>query len=122
MSDRIDTGPIRERAQAAKTPGPYAVDNGWLRPFGPFGHRVGLDGMWIEDAHHIAGLDPTTVLALCDEIDRLRAAIERVRALVSEARTWSPYETRDIGAAYLEETVTEQLNDIEQALDGDSDV
>ena len=68
---------IRARAEKA-TPGPWTVDR--------WGCVVGGDGLCVAcetpeaDAAHIAGLDPSTVLALVDEIERLRESEREARA------------------------------------------
>lgn len=41
-----------------------------------------------------------------------REAVEPIRELVEEARSWKPYNTRDVGDAYLAESVHDLLDDI----------
>ena len=43
-------------------------------------------GVTSEDAAHIAGMDPTTVLALLDRLEAAEAAVERVREMHRELR------------------------------------
>ena len=71
---------IRARAEAA-TPEPWEIIGG-----GEYVTGVGLiigrecdGGVTSEDAAHIAGMDPTTVLALLDRLEAAEAAVERVR-------------------------------------------
>ena len=88
----IDTKRLRELAEKA-TPGPWVVEetreSSTLRFQRPYPEYTAPDGrvlslsMGHENAEFIAATDPQTVLALLDEIDRLRTgrdlSIERTR-------------------------------------------
>jgi hypothetical protein len=71
-----DVAAIRARAEAADT----ETTDGW------FLARTLADDHYLSeaDAAHIAGLDPTTVVALCDTIDTLRAQRAAALALADE--------------------------------------
>lgn len=77
----INTTALREIAEAA-TPGP------WGKTYDPDGWILAVDdGRWVAlasiedraDAVHIAAFHPGTALALLDEVEALRAQVERVR-------------------------------------------
>lgn len=85
MTD-LDLEAIKARAQAA-TPGPWTCDSGGinndtpdkvgeyeqiLEPYSDDPSEDAYVNISDEDAAHIAGMDPTTTLALIDEVERLR--------------------------------------------------
>lgn len=54
------------------------------------------------------------------EIKSLRAAIERGRALADEPRRlWKPYDTHDIGEAFLADAVLDLMDEFRAVLDGE---
>ena len=92
MTD-LDLAAIRERAEAA-TPGPWTwysreTEDGcsWAVFDRTDAAVASNNDGWRQDAEHIAGMNPQTTLALCDEIDRLNATIQRVREIVTDPQT-----------------------------------
>ena len=103
MSD-LDLTELREIAEAA-TPGPWGVYDAnegmspprpyWSVANNEFHNPTNLDALAIDisidygdkdDAAHIAAFDPPTVLALIDEVERLRAGIiEAHETITNEA-------------------------------------
>jgi citrate lyase beta subunit len=94
----LDLDAIEARANAA-TPGPWTtrdIDAGQGHP----PTVITLKGFFTiapiqswdqrpENAAHIAGMDPTTTLALVTEVRRLRAAVETQRALMKAVDAWA---------------------------------
>lgn len=91
----LDLTKLREIAEAA-TPGPWEAELATKRkcyaPHCGFDHwynLVHIEGVTLlkdtvlaaEDAIHIAAFDPPTVIALIDEIERLKARIEAAKAI-----------------------------------------
>ena len=95
MTD-LDLTKLREIAAAA-TPGPWGVYDAnegmspprpyWSVANNEFHNPTNLDALAIDisidygdkdDAAHIAAFDPPTVLALIDEVERLRAVVDEV--------------------------------------------
>jgi hypothetical protein len=100
-----DSAELKRVAEAA-TPGPYrVVDNRdmngawWIEAPHPEGFHVSIAevrsgceeaqdiGSAKRDAAFIAACDPTTILALIAERDRLREALAETRLLVDEAES-----------------------------------
>jgi hypothetical protein len=114
MSD-IDTKKLRELAEAATQPSPWSVKR---TPGGR--HRtdeadqfnvLDVDGMWVakvgpapHDAAFIAAANPQTVIALLDEIERLRAIEDAARAY---RHAWSHVRP----AHTYQKTVRDELDD-----------
>ena len=92
----LDLTKLREIAEAA-TPGPWGVYDAnegmspprpyWSVANNEFHNPTNLDALAIDisvdygdkaDADHIATFDPPTVLALIDEVERLRAQVDAV--------------------------------------------
>lgn len=61
------------------------------------------NGAEIQDATgvHIATANPATVLALCDEIERLRKEVERLQAAASDPQLLTSDERRAVGERIL---------------------
>lgn len=94
----LDLTAIRARAEAAnRHAGRWSVDQ-WLpqdrayenqaqvyRDAGGPGCAFVASDVFIDDAEHIAGMDPSTTLALVAEVERLRERLARVLDLVDDA-------------------------------------
>src|SRR5690606_3798435 len=97
-SERLEE--LRRIAEAA-TPGPWGMnpENGLVDEAATLTPVCGM--VWVRteeqtlaNATHIASFDPSTVLVLLDEIERLR----RERAVLAEAvMGWQRYLERDVG-------------------------
>lgn len=58
--------------------------------------------------------------ALLDEVEALRAKVARVEAVLTEGPdAWTPYESRDTGWTFMEESVLDFTAEIRAALTGD---
>ena len=110
----IDTDRLRALAEAA-TPGPwedvsnrygYDVSETWaVEPVAPSVHNICHVTVGQRDAAYIAAADPQTVLALLDEIERLRGEGEWEYALQADGddEPWSDwYESRELLADNLD--------------------
>lgn len=100
----LDVAKLRALAETVTQPGPWAIR---VRTgFAPTEYSI-LDGngMWfadlgaspLGDAEYLAAVSPSTVIALLDEIDRLRATDEewsalcnQQHALLEQRVTWPP--------------------------------
>lgn len=91
----IDLSKLRKIAEAA-TPGPWEAERFfWKRAVADNRYWLGIDGKGevsgyialidddsaTEDAAHIATFDPPTVIALIDELERLREVVATVRSI-----------------------------------------
>lgn len=58
---------------------------------------------------------------LRSELDDERAKVEQALTKIGEVAEWSPYHTRDAGACYLVESVTDLVDEARAILRGDDD-
>ena len=81
----LDLSKLRAIAEANSQPGPYSVITNDAAK-GNDGHSIVLDanGMWVADcgiapdaAAHVAAFDPSTALALLDEVERARELLAK---------------------------------------------
>lgn len=73
------------------------------------------DGHW-PDSAEVCEQSPAD---LADVAAQLLATMERVESLLDEADRWKPYPSRDIGDAYLAESVTDFWAEIRAAINGE---
>lgn len=87
----LDLAAIRERAEKA-VPGPWEVDSGLpgIPPMVVTSDSIVVcdtyDKPDLDDARHIATMDPTTTIALIDELTATRAALAERDATIAEIR------------------------------------
>lgn len=120
-----DHATLRTLAEAA-TPGPWVADA--PAGFGTiFAGVLGDSSRWLfdpvkgtnEDAAYIAACDPQTILALLDELETLRAALEAARFVARYWRdSWMEQIDRGVREAPL---VTHPLAMVLAALDGETE-
>ena len=110
-----DVAALRAAAEAAITP----MTCGGHRTMGSLVRCAECNTRNNAASDLVAAANPAVVLALIDRLEAAERAVARVwEVLDAGPETWTPYESRDTGWTFLEESVLDFVADLRAALDG----